>query len=116
MDNKLISSLAARLFEIDHELDRFDFLAMTALGAPSLEKIELTEENRLWWADKVKKYYGIALEQGYAEKVDIDALSYAIWCFCRGYYADALSRQLPKDEAVRYFTFGFACLLNGVVR
>ena len=80
------------------------------------EHDSLTEENRLWWADKVKKYYSIALEQGYAEKVDIDALCYAIWCFCRGYYADALSRELPKDEAVRYFTFGFACLLNGVVR
>ncbi|MBR3447438.1 MAG: TetR/AcrR family transcriptional regulator [Oscillospiraceae bacterium] len=80
------------------------------------EHDSLTENNRLWWADKVKKYYAIALEQGFAREVDTDALCYAIWCFCRGYYADALSRQLPKDEAVRYFTFGFACLLNGVVK
>ena len=80
------------------------------------EHDSLTESNRLWWADKVKKYYAIALEQGFARDVDIDALCYAIWCFCRGYYADALSRQLSKEEAVRYFTFGFACLLSGVVR
>ena len=80
------------------------------------EHDSLTEDNRLWWADKIKKYYAIAVEQGFARKVDIDALCYAIWCFCRGYYADALSRQLSKEEAVRYFTFGFACLLNGVVR
>ena len=79
------------------------------------EHDSLTEENRLWWADKVKKYYSIALEQGYAEKVDIDALCYAIWCFCRGYYADSVSRQLSREEAVRYFTFGFTCLLHGVV-
>ena len=79
------------------------------------EHDSLTEENRLWWADKIRKYYLIALEQGYAKAVDIDALCYAIWCFCRGYYADALSRQLPKEEAVRYFAFGFNCLLNGVV-
>ena len=80
------------------------------------EHDSLTEENRLWWADKIKKYYRIAHEQGYAKDVDIDALCYAIWCFCRGYYADALSRQLPKEEAVRYFSFGFAYLLNGVAR
>ena len=79
------------------------------------EHDSLTEDNRIWWADKVKKYYRIALEQGYAREVDTDALSYAIWCFCRGYYADALSRQLSREEAVRYFTFGFAWLLNGVV-
>ena len=80
------------------------------------EHDSLTEENRLWWADKIKKYYAIALEHGYAKEVDIDALCYTIWCFCRGYYADTLSRQLPKEEAVRYFSFGFACLLSGVVR
>ena len=47
MEDKLISPLAARLFEIDNELDRFDFLALTALGAPTLDKSELTENNRL---------------------------------------------------------------------
>ena len=79
------------------------------------EHDSLTEENRRWWYEKIKKYYQYALEQGFAKKVDADALCYAIWCFCRGYYADAVSRQLKKEEAVHYFTFGFNCLLNGVV-
>ena len=79
------------------------------------EHDSLTEENRRWWYDKIKKYYRYALEQGFAKQVDADALCYAIWCFCRGYYADAVSRQLTKEEAVHYFTFGFNCLLNGVV-
>lgn len=79
------------------------------------EHDSLTEENRVWWYDKIKKYYAYALEQGFAKPVDADALCYAIWCFCRGYYADAVSRQLSREEAVRYFTFGFTCLLNGVV-
>lgn len=79
------------------------------------EHDSLTEENRVWWYGKIKKYYQYALEQGFAKKVDADALCYAIWCFCRGYYADAVSRQLSREEAVRYFTFGFTCLLNGVV-
>ncbi len=79
------------------------------------EHDSLTEENRIWWNEKIRKYYQYALEQGFAKQVDADALCYAIWCFCRGYYADAVSRQLSKEEAVRYFTFGFTCLLNGVV-
>ena len=79
------------------------------------EHDSLTEENRLWWADKIKKYYGYAREQGFAREVDPDALCYAIWCFCRGYYADAVSRQLAKEDAVRYFTFGFTCFLGGLV-
>ena len=79
------------------------------------EHDSLTEENRVWWYGKIKKYYQYALEQGFAKKVDADALCYAIWCFCRGYYADAVSRLLSREEAVRYFTFGFTCLLNGVV-
>jgi len=79
------------------------------------EHDSLTEENRLWWADKIKKYYRYAREQGFAREVDPDALCYAIWCFCRGYYADAVSRQLAKEDAVRYFTFGFTCFLGGLV-
>lgn len=74
-----------------------------------------TEENRLWWAEKIKKYYHYALEQGFAKQMDEDALCYAVWCFCRGYYADAVSRDLAKEDAVRLFTFGFTCLLNGLV-
>ncbi|HAM69158.1 MAG TPA: hypothetical protein DCP68_06055, partial [Ruminococcus sp.] len=45
------------------------------------EHDSLTEENRRWWYDKIKKYYRYALEQGFAKQVDADALCYAIWCF-----------------------------------
>lgn len=79
------------------------------------EHDSLTEENRLWWEEKITKYYNYALEQGFVQPLDTDALCYAIWCFCRGYYADAVARQLSTEDAVRYFRFGFTCLLNGVV-
>ncbi len=78
------------------------------------EHDSLTEENRLWWYSKIKQYYQYALEQGFAKPVDADALCYAIWCFCRGYYADAMSRRLSREEAVRYCTSGFTCLLRGI--
>ena len=79
------------------------------------EHDSLTENNRVWWSEEIKKHYAYALSHGYAKEVDADALCYAIWCFCRGYYADAVSRQLAKEDAVRYFTFGFTCFLGGLV-
>ncbi len=79
------------------------------------EHDSLTEENRIRWYDKIKKYYQYALEQGFAKPVDAEALCCAIWCFCRGYYADAISRQLSREEAARNFTFGFSCLLSSVI-
>lgn len=79
------------------------------------EHDSLTEENRIWWYSKIKQYFQYALEQGFAKPVDADALCYAIWCFCRGYYADAISRRLSREEAVRYCTIGFTCLLHGVI-
>ena len=79
------------------------------------EHDSLTEENRIRWYDMIKKCYQCALEQGFAKPVDAEALCCAIWCFCRGYYADAVSRQLSREEAVRNFTFGFSCLLSSVI-
>lgn len=79
------------------------------------EHDSLTENNRLWWAEGIKKHYAIALQNGWVKDVDTDALCYAIWCFCRGYNADAVTRKLPKEEAVRYFRFGFQCFLDGVL-
>ena len=42
------------------------------------EHDSLTEDNRLWWAEKVRKYYRIALKLGFAKEVDEDLLCYAI--------------------------------------
>lgn len=80
------------------------------------EHDSLTEENRLWWAEKIRQFYQIAVAQGYAKEVDADAFCYAVWCFCRGYFADVVSRQLTQEDAIRYFTFGFTCLINGVLK
>ncbi len=79
------------------------------------EHDSLTESNRRWWADGIRTHYDYALAHGYVKDVDPDALCYAIWCFCRGYYVDAVTRALPKEDAVRYFRFGFRCFLDGVL-
>ena len=47
MKDNFITPLAARLFEIDNELDRFDFLALLSLNAPPFPTEYKTDENRL---------------------------------------------------------------------
>lgn len=79
------------------------------------EHDKLTEENRRWWAEGIKKHYQYALDHGYAKQVDPDTLCYAIWCLCRGYYADLTTRRIPKEEAIRCFRFGFRTFIDGLL-
>ena len=78
------------------------------------EHDSLTQTNCRWWTEEIKKIIEYAKEQKLIKDVDSDMLSYSIWCFCRGYNVDAVGRKMPKEEAVRYFKFGFGCLLDGI--
>ena len=55
-----------------------------------------------------------AKSREYIKNVDSDAMSYAIWCFCRGYNADAISRGVPMEEAIANFKYSFSILLDGM--
>ena len=70
--------------------------------------------NFIWWKNEIRKMIEYAIERDLIKKVDADGLSYAIWCFCRGYNADAVSRNLPKEEAIRNFKYCFGFLLEGL--
>lgn len=78
------------------------------------EHDSLTESNRIWWTNEIKKFLEYAQAKGFIKKVDHDVLCYSIWCFCRGYNADAVSRKLSKEDAIKYFKFGFGCFLEGI--
>ena len=78
------------------------------------EHDSLTQTNCRWWTEEIKKIIEYAKEKKLIKDVDSDMLSYSIWCFCRGYNVDAVGRKMPKEEAVRYFKFGFGCLLDGI--
>ena len=78
------------------------------------ENDSLTQSNYEWWMVEIKKLIDYAKEHDYIKDVNSDMLSYSIWCFCRGYNADAVARKLPKDEAVKNFKYGFGFLLAGL--
>ena len=71
-------------------------------------------ENIVWWTNEIKKIIEIGKATRQIRDVDSELLSYTVWCFIRGYNADAVKRNLSKEEAVRYFTFGLNCLYDGI--
>ncbi len=72
------------------------------------------KDNREWWTAEIKKMVEYAEEKGYIKKVDSDVLSYSIWCFCRGYTADVIARNVPKEEALSNFRYSFSFMLEGL--
>ncbi len=67
-----------------------------------------------WWKNEIKRLISLAIERDLIKSVDVDGMSYAIWCFCRGYNADAVSRNIPRDEAINNFKYCFGFLLDGL--
>ena len=80
------------------------------------ENDSVSQSNYEWWMSEIKKLIDYAKSKQYIKDVDSDVLSYAIWCFCRGYNADAVGRNLPREEAVTNFRYSFSFLLEGMKR
>ena len=74
----------------------------------------ISDENFKWWCGEIKKLINFALEHKYIKPVNVDVLSYSVWCFVRGYNADAVSRNIPREEAVEYFRYSFGFLIEGL--
>lgn len=77
------------------------------------ENDSVSKFNYEWYLARIKKLFAYAKEKDLIKDVDSDVLSYAIWCFCRGYNADAVTR-MPKEEAVEKFKYSFRFLLEGL--
>lgn len=78
------------------------------------ESDSISTSNYAWWTGEIKKLIDYAKERGLVRDVDSEVMSYSIWCFCRGYNADAVGRQIPREEAVRNFRYSFGFLLDGL--
>jgi AcrR family transcriptional regulator len=73
-----------------------------------------SDDNFRWWNSEIKKLIEYGKAKGHVKDVDTEIMSYAIWCFIRGYNADAIGRAIPMDEAERNFKYSFGVLLDGM--
>ncbi len=75
----------------------------------------VSSENFLWWQEHIREYIDLGKEKGLLRPdLDCEVMSYAIWCFIRGYNTDALAREIPEEEAVRGFRYSFGVFLDGM--
>ena len=74
-----------------------------------------SQSNYEWWMSAIKQMFAYAKGKGYVrEDADVDVLSYSLWCFWRGYNADAVGRGIPKSEAVKKCKYSFGIILDGL--
>lgn len=78
------------------------------------ENDSISESNFQWWCKEIKKLIDFAMDRGYIKRVNSDVLSYSVWCFIRGYNADAVGRNLPREDAVNYFKYSFGFFIEGL--
>ena len=126
-ENTILKIRAAIMSGFDPEGDFFeqikDMVAGTLIASYEnkmnfnqyvFEYDSLSGENYAWWMSEIKKLILFGQEKGYIKELDADVMSYAIWCFIRGYNADVVGRQLPREEAVEHFRYSFGVLLDGM--
>ena len=74
-----------------------------------------TQKNYEWWTSEIEKLIEYAKQRNYIDKrIDSHIMGYSIWCFIRGFNADAVARNMPLDEAVKKFRYSFSVLINGM--
>ena len=75
----------------------------------------MSAENFLWWRERIRELIDLGKEKKVIRPdLDGNTISYAVWCFIRGYNTDALARGIPESEAVDGFLYSFNVLLEGM--
>lgn len=78
------------------------------------ENDSVSNSNYSWWRAEIVKLIEFGKSKGYLKDIDTDIMSYSVWCFIRGYNADALGRGVPLEKAISDFKYSFEILLNGM--
>lgn len=73
-----------------------------------------SQSNFEWWMTEIRRLIDYAKKKNLIKNVDSESMSYSIWCFCRGFNADAVGRNIPREEAVKRFQYSFGILLDGM--
>jgi len=72
-----------------------------------------SQENYEWYLNRIKELIAIGRSKNLLKEFDDDAMSYYIWCSCRGYNTDMVMR-MSKEEAIEKFRNSFKFLLEGI--
>jgi AcrR family transcriptional regulator len=78
------------------------------------ETDSVSHRNFEWWKGEIIRLIEFGKSRGCIKDLDTEVMSYSIWCFIRGYNADALGRKIPQDVAVANFKYSFGILLDGM--
>lgn len=78
------------------------------------EKDSINDSNYKWWMGEIEKLIEYAKSKGIIKDVDSKVLSYSIWCFARGFNADAICRRFTKEDAIDYFRYGMGFFFEGL--
>lgn len=100
------TNLATSFLELAYDLqEKFNFFIF---GSDIF-----TNENYEWYLTRIKELINIGRKQGVLKDFDDDAMSYYIWCSCRGINTDIVTR-MKKDQAILLFKNSFKYLLEGI--
>ncbi len=103
-----VKEIVARTLVLSYELKmKFNYYIF--------ESDSVSYDNYSWWKCEIKKIIEYGKEKGYlAPDIKSDRISYAVWCFIRGYNADAIARGLERERAIEDFKYSFGILLSGM--
>ena len=103
-----VKEIVARTLVLSYELKmKFNYYIF--------ESDSVSYDNYSWWKCEIEKIIEYGKEHGHlVPDIKSDEISYAVWCFIRGYNADAIARGLDRERAVEDFKYSFGILLSGM--
>ena len=105
--HKHLTDIASDVFIKTYEIkkDFSDYMFMNDI---------VNESNKLWWIDHMIPILEYGIKEKFLKPMDVRAMSYAIWCFCRGFNVDAIKSRLELKEALKTFQTAFDFLIEGM--
>ena len=101
---EMVANTLIRSYDLKKQFNQYVF-----------ENDSRSQSNYEWWMSAIKQMLTYAKEKSYIRAdADVDVLSYSLWCFWRGYNADAVGRGIPKEEAVKGCKYSFGIILDGL--
>ena len=100
----MVANTLVRSYDLKKQFNQYIF-----------ENDSRSQSNYEWWMNAIRQMLTYAKGKGYVRAdADVDVLSYSLWCFWRGYNADAVGRGVPKSEAIKNCKYSFGIILDGL--